>query len=196
MVMNPTGQPLIQLSEVQKVSQFKLQLPTLPPFIGIQSAYADQSATFNDNLENDCQQSGTGANNEDCDITVTAGISQAAQDPPAGTSNQYDVIINLDGLNNCDEFDDGNNNANCDNTATYVVGPVTQTNDPNNPPVATNEIDIVTDDTMLNDCTESGNGDNNAQCSNTGTFTIDSITQNNLVDASNTIGVNFARATL
>ncbi|HTH21365.1 MAG TPA: hypothetical protein VL854_04035, partial [Nitrososphaeraceae archaeon] len=194
MVMNPTGQPLIQLSEVQKVSQFKLQLPTLPPFIGIQSAYADQSATFNDNLENDCQQSGTGANNEDCDITVTAAISEAAQDPPAGTSNQYDVIINLVALNNCDEFDDGNNNANCDNTATYVVGPVTQTNDPNNPPVATNEIDIVTDDTMLNDCTESGNGDNNAQCSNTGTFTIDSITQNNLVDASNTIGVNFAES--
>ena len=48
MVMNPAGQPVIQLAEMQPASQF--QLPALPPLIGIQSAYADQSITFNDNL--------------------------------------------------------------------------------------------------------------------------------------------------
>ena len=84
--------------------------------------------------------------------TVTAAIDPATQVPPTGTSNLYDVIINIDGLNDCDEFDDGDNNVDCNHVATYLVGPVSQTNNPNVNPVGTNEIDIVTDDNMLNGC--------------------------------------------
>ena len=76
--------------------------------------------------------------------------------------------------------------------ATYVVGPVSQTNDPNVNPVGTNEIDIVTDDNMLNGCDEAGNGDNNAVCNNLGSNTITSITQFNEVDG--TVGVNFVES--
>ena len=96
-------------------------------------------------------------------------IDPATQDPPSGTSNLYDVIINIDALNNCDEFDDGDNNVDCIGDANYIVGPVSQTNTPNVNPVGTNEIDIVTDDNMLNDCTETGNGNNKAFCENTAT---------------------------
>ena len=67
--MNLSGQPVIQLAEMQPASQF--QLPALPPLIGIQAAYADQSITFNDNLVNDCQQSGAGVNNDNCAFIVT-----------------------------------------------------------------------------------------------------------------------------
>ena len=73
-------------------------------------------------------------------------------------------MLHIDGLNDCDEFDAGDSNVECINNANYLVGPVSQTNDPNVNPVGTNEIDIVTDDDMLNDCTEAGNGDNNAFC--------------------------------
>ena len=194
MMMNPTGQPGIQLSEMQPAFQFQFQLPALPPLIGIQSAYADQSTTFNDNFVNDCQQSGAGVNNQNCALFCIDAISTATQDPPSGTSNLYDVIINIDALNNCDEFDAGDNNVDCIGDPDHIVGPVTQTNDPNVNPVGTNEIDIVTDDNMLNDCTESGNGDNNAACNNIGIDTIAEITQDNFVDASNTIGVNFVES--
>ncbi|HTH22794.1 MAG TPA: hypothetical protein VL854_11300, partial [Nitrososphaeraceae archaeon] len=189
--MNSENQPVIQLSEMQSTFEFKL--PALPPLIGIQPAYADQSITFNDNLVTDCQQSGTGANNPNCDFIGTDGISIATQDPPAGASNLYDVIVNIDGLNNCDEFDAGDNNADCIGDPDHIVGPVTQTNNPNVNPVGTNEIDIVTDDNMLNDCTESGNGNNNAVCHNIGSDTITEITQNNFVDATS-IGVNFVES--
>ena len=100
------------------------------------------------------------------------------------TSNLYDVIVNTDGLNNCDEFDAGDNNVDCINDIDHIVGPVTQTNDPDDNPVLTNEIDIVTDDNMLNDCTETGNGNNNAGCNNIGFDVIAGITQDNFVDAS------------
>ena len=127
-------------------------------------------------------------------ISVVAQIDPGTQDPPTGTSNLYDVIINIDGLNDCDEFDDGDNNVDCNLSANYLVGPVSQTNTPNVNPVGTNEIDIVTDDNMLNDCTEAGNGDNNAFCDNAGSDSIDSITQSNFVDASNTIGAGFVES--
>ena len=183
MMMNPAGQPVIQIAETQPVFQF--QLPSLPPLIGIQSAYADQSITFNDNLVNDCEESGAGVNNENCDITVIqANKYPGTQVPATGTSNLYDVIVNLDALNDCDEFNAGDNNADCINDPDHIVGPVSQTNDPNVNPVSTNEIDIVTDDHMLNGCDEAGNGDNNAVCNNIGTDTIDSITQDNFVDVS------------
>ena len=71
MMMNPTGQPVIQLAEMQPIFQF--QLPALPPLIGIQPAYADKSITFNDNLVNDCEEFGAGVNNENCDISVVDG---------------------------------------------------------------------------------------------------------------------------
>ena len=60
---------------MQPTIQF--QLPALPALIGIQSAYADQSITFNDNFVNDCQQSGTGVNNANCDTIVIDAISTA-----------------------------------------------------------------------------------------------------------------------
>ena len=178
-------------------SQF--QLPALPPLIGIQSAYAEKSITFNGIVENNCEQFGSGVNNENCDNTVTQAIDLGTQVPPTGTSNLYDVIINLDALNNCDEFNDGDNNADCNNEATEIVGPVSQTNDPDVNPVGTNEIDIVTDDNMLNGCDDEagadvaniGSGDNNALCNNIGSDSIASITQENFVNPSNTIGVNF-----
>ena len=116
------------------------------------------------------------------------------QDPPSGTSNLYDVIVNTDGLNDCDEFDDGDNNVDCNLFANHIFGPVTQTNDPNVNPVGTNEIDVVTNDNMLNECTESGNGDNNAACNNVGIDSIAEITQDNFVDASNTIGAGFVES--
>ena len=47
---------------------------------------------------------------------------------------------------------------------------------------------------MLNDCTEAGNGNNNAFCENAGSDRIDSITQGNFVDASSTIGAGFAES--
>ena len=47
---------------------------------------------------------------------------------------------------------------------------------------------------MLNDCTETGNGDNNAVCNNIGTDAITEITQSNFVDASNTIGLGFVES--
>ena len=125
---------------------------------------------------------------------MVAQIDPGTQDPPTGTSNLYDVIINIDGLNDCDEFDDGDNNVDCNLSANYLVGPVSQTNDPNVNPVGTNEIDIVTDDNMLNDCTEAGNGDNNAACNNVGIDSIAEITQDNFVDASNTIGAGFVES--
>ena len=190
--MNPTGQPVIQLAEMQPASQF--QLPALPALIGIQQAYADTSFTFNDNFVNDCEQFGAGVNNEDCDISVTAQIDPGTQDPPTGTSNLYDVIINTDGLNDCDEFDDGDNNVDCNLSANYLVGPVSQTNTPNVNPVGTNVISIVTNDNMINDCTETGNGDNNAFCENAGSDRIDSITQSNFVDASSSIGAGFVES--
>ena len=192
MVMNSQVQPISQLAETQPVFQF--QLPALPPLIGIQPAYADQSITFNDNFVNDCQQSGAGVNNQNCNFIGTDGISAATQDPPSGTSNLYDVIINIDALNNCDEFDAGDNNVECIGNPNHIVGPVTQTNNPNVNPVGTNEIDIVTADNILNDCTESGNGDNNAECINDGFDIINAITQNNFVDASNTIGASFVES--
>ena len=61
-------------------------------------------------------------------LIVTDGISPATQDPPSGTSNLYDVIVNIDGLNDCDEFDAGDNNVDCINEPNYLVGPVSQTN--------------------------------------------------------------------
>ena len=66
MIMNPTSQPIIQPAEMQPASQF--QLPALPALIGIQSAYADTSFTFNDNFVNDCQQSGAGVNNQNVNL--------------------------------------------------------------------------------------------------------------------------------
>ena len=42
--------------------------------------------------------------------------------------------------------------------------------------------------------TESGNGDNNAFCRNIDIDQINGITQNNFVDASNSIGVNFVES--
>ena len=78
-MMNPAGQPAIQLAEMQPAFQFQFKLPALPPLIGIQSAYADQSITFNDNYVDDCQQSGAGVNNPICDNIVTDGISIAIQ---------------------------------------------------------------------------------------------------------------------
>ena len=191
MMINPAGQPVIQMAETQPVFQF--QLPSLPPLIGIQSAYADKSITFNDNLVNDCEESGDGVNNEDCDITPIQAIDLGTQVPPTGTSNLYDVIVNIDALNDCDEFNAGDNNADCISTPTHIVGPVTQTNDPSVNPVGTNEIDIVTDDHMLNGCDEAGNGDNNAVCNNIGSNTITSITQFNEVDGTN-VGVNFVES--
>ena len=125
---------------------------------------------------------------------MVSQIDPGTQDPPTGTSNLYDVIINIDGLNDCDEFDDGDNNVDCNLSANYLVGPVSQTNTPNVNPVGTNEIDIVTDDSMLNGCDEAGNGDNNAVCNNIGSDIITEIAQSNFVDASNTIGVNFVES--
>ena len=111
-------------------------------------------------------------NNEDCNISVVAAIDPGTQVPPSGGSNLYDVIITFDILNDCDEFNAGDNNADCNNDATYVVGPVSQTNDPSVNPALTNEIDIVTNDRMLNGCDEAGNGDNNAVCNNIGSDII------------------------
>ena len=95
MVMNLSGQPVIQLAEMQPASQF--QLPALPALIGIQQAYADTSFTFNDNLVNDCEQFGAGVDNENCTISVVSQIDPGTQDPPTGTSNLYDVSRPLDG---------------------------------------------------------------------------------------------------
>ena len=75
MMMNPAGKPVIQMAETQPVFQF--QLPSLPPLIGIQSAYADQSITFNDNFVNDCEESGAGVNNENCLLSLFDAISTA-----------------------------------------------------------------------------------------------------------------------
>ena len=47
---------------------------------------------------------------------------------------------------------------------------------------------------MLNDCTEAGNGDNNAFCDNTGIDISMSITQDNFVDASGSIGAGFVES--
>ena len=47
---------------------------------------------------------------------------------------------------------------------------------------------------MLNDCTETGNGDNNAVCHNIGSDIITEITQSNFVDATNTIGAGFVES--
>ena len=189
MVMNLSGQPVIQLAEMQPASQF--QLPALPPLIGIQAAYADQSITFNDNLVNDCQQEAPGADNFNCAFNVNNGIGLATQ-VPDDASNLYDVIVTIDGLNDCDEFGAGDSNVECFNNANYLVGPVSQTNDPAVNPVGTNEIDIITDDDMLNDCTEAGDGDNNAFCENTAQLDIDGITQFNSVSGS--IGAGFVES--
>ena len=151
MMMNPTGKSVIQMAETQPVFQFQFKLPALPPLIGIQPAYADQSITFNDNYVDDCQQSGAGINNQNCDTIVTDAISIAIQTDD-NAFNLYDVIVNADGLNNCDEFDAGDNNVDCINDIDHIVGPVSQTNDPADNSALTNEIDIVTDDNMLNDC--------------------------------------------
>ena len=186
MVMKSQVQPITQLAEMQPV----FQLPALPPLIGIQSAYADQSTTFNDNYVDACQESGAGVNNANCDAIVNDGISVATQTDD-NALNLYDVIVNADGLNDCDEFDAGNNNVDCINDIDHIVGPVTQTNNPPDNPSLANEIDIVTDDNMLNDCNESGSGNNNAACTNIGNDVISEMTQDNFVDAT-TIDAGFA----
>ena len=47
---------------------------------------------------------------------------------------------------------------------------------------------------MLNDCTEAGNGDNNAFVITQASTHIDEITQNNFVDASGSIGAGFVES--
>ena len=180
-------QPVTDVTQSEPI--FSIQLPSLPPLM--QSAYAVSSFTFNDNLVNDCEES---PGNDDFIGTCTNDISEpvhpTTQVPPTGTSNQYDATINVDALNDCDEFDAGVNNADCLNDADYVLGPVTQTNDPSVNPVSTNEVDYVTDDFLLNGCDEAGNGDNNAFCHNTLSNAFDSIDQLNEID-STSVGVNF-----
>ena len=71
---------------------------------------------------------------------------------------------------------------------------VSQTNNPNVSPVRTNEIDIVTDDNMLNACNEAGSGNNEAFCENTAYDIIDSITQDNFVASSSGVGAGFVES--
>ena len=183
------GNTIVMQSQSAKLPAIASVFPSV-----IQSAHADSSFTFNDNLVNDCVQFGAGVNNEDCDITVAAQIDPGTQDPPTGTSNLYDVIINTDGLNDCDEFDDGDNNVDCNLFANYLVGPVSQTNTPNVNPVGTNEIDIVTDDNMLNSCDEAGSGNNEAFCEITAFDITNSISQANFVASSDGIGSGFVES--
>ena len=183
------GNTIVMQSQSAKLPAIASVFPSV-----IQSAHADSSFTFNDNLVNDCEQFGAGVNNEDCDIAVVAQIDPGTQDPPTGTSNLYDVIINTDGLNDCDEFDDGDNDVDCNLFANYLVGPVSQTNTPNVNPVGTNVIAIVTDDNMLNSCDEAGSGNNEAFCENTAFDITNSISQANFVASSGGIGPGFVES--
>ena len=158
-MMGTTGQP-VQMSEMQSTFQFQLKLPALPPLIGIQSAYADTSFDFVDNLVDDCEQFGAGMYTPTCFPITPLNIDPGTQLPLSGTSNLYDVLITLDALNDCDEFDDGNNAPTCIHTANYFVGPVEQINTPAINPVGTNVISILTNDDMLNACNEAGSGSN------------------------------------
>ena len=160
----------------------------------MQSANAVVNHIFLDNLINVCQEFGPGADNHNCDINVDQPINSVVQDP-SGTSNIYTEILNTDAQNLCDEFDDGDHNGDCINNVNVLVGPVLQTNDPNSPPiVGSNEIDIGTVDVMLNDCNESGTGNNDVECINTGSdeiafFDNPAISQDNFAsgnDLSNT----------
>ena len=150
----------------------------------MQSANAVVNIIPLDSIFNVCQEFGPGVDNHDCTTFVDQNVPVVNQDP-GGVSNIFTEILNTDASNFCDEFDDGDHNADCINNVNVFVGPTDQTNDPDSPPVGTNEVDIGTVDVMLNDCNETGTGNNFADCTNSG---LDSIFDPN--DPLNGIAIN------
>ena len=162
---------------------------------------ADQQNTVDiltdDDIENDCNESGNGNNDPTCTAVATLEIEQIDQTNDAtGTVVTNDVeqdnnveifsAWNLD--NRCDETDDGNNVAECTNTAEFLVGPVEQTNTATGTETASfdqdNEFEPVSVGTLENDCDESGTGDNTAFCENIGLNEVQSVTQGSGADGS------------
>ena len=165
----------------------------------MQSADAIVNVVTNDSPVQQCLEFGAGSNNNFCSAIIfhAFDLAGSVQDPP-GASNQVDITFNSDIFNGCEESDAGNNVANCDSFIDDLFGPVSQTNDPSVTPVSSNDITIVTDDNLINNCDETGTGDNFAQCINDsgnviGEDTGFAIIQDNLVDF-NTLGLDFEAA--
>jgi hypothetical protein len=97
MMLNLAGQqPSIALAEMQPAGQhqyqFNIELPSLPPLVQLQSAYAE--VTVNSAQSNTCQESGPGGPSaHNCPNIILPAIDLGTPDPP-GASNLYDVTIN------------------------------------------------------------------------------------------------------
>jgi segregation and condensation protein B len=147
--------------------------------------------------ENNCDGTGTSTvscENEGGDFEINR-IDSITQDNDADNSgnafsnqeNTVSVDQNAGLINTCDETGTGNNGANCLNDGLVdgvnFVGPLSQSNSATGEEEATiaqaNQIDITQNLGAVNDCDESGSGDNFAICENEASNFISSITQTN-----------------
>ena len=130
----------------------------------MQKADAVQSFTFDWTPIATCNESDAGVNNAVCQNDFDAVLPIASQTPATGSSNVANAFATIDQLTDCDESGSGDNNVFCNNDDDWLIGPVIQTNDPSVNPVGSNVIGAVVDNDEINNCDESGSGNNEADC--------------------------------
>ena len=139
-----------------------------------------------------CNNSGS---NSLGDITqVNQGLATNI-DGDANYKNAVVIDQAVDQANRCSEFDNGQNNAECENTAFNTVGSIIQTNEgyttkSDGSVIDRNEVDINQQAAQLNDCDESGDGTNLAQCNNQASNSIGEISQSNDGNGENHINID------
>ena len=153
-------------------------------------------------LRNDCDETGKGHNEATCfhdepsnfvgPITQTNN-AQGADTSTVTQSNEIQVTQNMQGVNDCDESGDGSNFASCQTHLVNEILSVEQTNDFSASGAEvhdqSNFFGVTQNLAATNDCDESGNGDNNANCSITSTNHIGAVSQVN-TGSSNILDIN------
>ena len=141
--------------------------------------------------ENGCDEADTGDNLAVCDNLASNNIADILQTNTAdGLAGDQDINqINdayisqgLNANNDCDESGTGNNVADCSTEVSNNVGPITQTNLADSTTADgtyRNAVYIDQDLRALNDCDDSGAGNNEAVCDITVSNDIGAITQTN-----------------
>ena len=153
----------------------------------IQKADAVQSFDFDWTTIITCNEVNSGANNAVCQNDFDAVLPIASQTPATGSSNIANAFATIDQLTDCDESGSGDNNVFCNNDDDWLIGPVIQTNNPSVNPVGSNVIGAVVDNDEINNCDESGSGNNDANCENLVDTEISSATQSNTATGPATI---------
>ena len=119
--------------------------------------------------------------------------AQGADTSTVTQSNEIQVTQNLQGVNDCDESGAGYNFATCQTDLVNEIESITQTNDFSAMGAEvhdqSNFFGVTQNLAATNDCDESGNGNNNANCSITSTNHIGAVSQVN-TGSSNILTIN------